>query len=133
MTQNSDWLLYGANGYTGVLIAEEAIRKGLKPILAGRRAEAIQPLAEKLCLPWRIFPLDDPGAVTEALANVHTVLLAAGPFSRTSRPVVDACLATKTHYLDITGEISVFEACHARTKEARDAGPVTLCGGGRDG
>ena len=32
-----DWVLYGANGYTGALIAEEAKRQGGRPILAGRR------------------------------------------------------------------------------------------------
>jgi saccharopine dehydrogenase (NAD+, L-lysine-forming) len=46
--------------------------------------------------------------------------------------MVDACLATGTHYLDITGEIDVFEAVLARDDEARRAGVVLLPGGGFD-
>ena len=32
------WMIYGANGYTGELIAREAVSRGLKPVLAGRTA-----------------------------------------------------------------------------------------------
>ncbi|MEO8224511.1 MAG: hypothetical protein ABI661_06875, partial [Gammaproteobacteria bacterium] len=37
----AQWLIYGANGYTGQLMAAEAVRRGLKPILAGRNADAL--------------------------------------------------------------------------------------------
>lgn len=126
------WLLYGANGFTGVLIAEEAKRRGLAPILAGRREDAIRPLAERLHLPYRVFRLDDAPALEAALAEAGTVLLAAGPFSATSRPVVDACLRMGAHYVDITGEIAVLESCHARDQEARARGCVLLPGAGFD-
>ena len=56
----------------------------------------------------------------------------AGPFSRTWRPMYDACLGTGTHYLDITGEIDVFEALAARDRAARDAGIMLLPGVGFD-
>ena len=59
-------------------------------------------------------------------------MLAAGPFIHTSEALVDACIRTKTHYLDITGEYEVFEAIHQRTKEAKDAGVVLLPGIGLD-
>ncbi len=126
------WMIYGANGFTGRLIAEEARRRGLTPTLGGRREEAIRPLAESLGLPWRAFPLDDAARVAAAVAPFDAVLLAAGPFSATSRPMVDACIATGTHYLDITGEIAVFEACHARDAEARKADCVVMPGVGFD-
>jgi short subunit dehydrogenase-like uncharacterized protein len=126
------WLLYGANGYTGELIAEAAVAKGVRPLLAGRREEAIRPIASRLGLAYQIFDLDDTAALTEALESVSAVLLCAGPFSKTSKPVVDACIKTGTHYLDITGEISVFEACHARTAEAARAGCVIMPGVGFD-
>ena len=54
----------------------------------------------------------------------------AGPFSATSKPMADACLRTSTHYLDITGEIDVFEALARRDAEARKAGIMLLPGGG---
>lgn len=131
MTENR-WLLYGANGYTGRLIAERAVAVGQRPILAGRNAEAISALAEKLALEHRVFELGDRAALAAALRGVDAVLLAAGPFSQTSAPVVRACLATKTHYLDITGEISVFERCRRDGERASDAGIVLLPGVGFD-
>jgi short subunit dehydrogenase-like uncharacterized protein len=127
-----DWLLYGANGYTGRLIADEAVRRGLRPILAGRRADAVRPLAEQLGLPWRAFPLDDAGAVAAQLDGVAAVLHAAGPFSATSAVVVEACLRSGASYLDITGELAVFEAVHARGAEAAARGCVLLPGVGFD-
>jgi len=80
----------------------------------------------------RIAGLDDPAALRRALDGVRVVLHAAGPFSRTSRPMADACLAAGAHYLDITGEIGVFEALAARNAEARSAGIMLLPGVGFD-
>ncbi len=103
------WMLYGATGYTGTLIAEYAVKRGQQPILAGRNAEKLAPLAERLGLSYKIFALDDVNAIANAIADMDVVLHAAGPFVRTSDLMIRACLATKTHYLDITGEIGVFE------------------------
>jgi short subunit dehydrogenase-like uncharacterized protein len=126
------WMIYGAYGYTGTLLAEEAKRRGETPVLAGRSEEKTREIAERLELPWRSFSLDDPRAIARELDAVGLVLHAAGPFSATSGPMVDACLATSTHYLDITGEIAVFEAAHARDADAREAGIVLFPGTGFD-
>jgi short subunit dehydrogenase-like uncharacterized protein len=126
------WLLYGANGYTGELAAREAARRGLAPVLAGRNAAAVGALAAELGLPHRAFGLDDPAALRRGLEGVAAVLHCAGPFVRTSAPLVAACLATGVHYLDITGEIAVFEAVLARGEAARRAGVVLLPGAGFD-
>ncbi|MDH5492116.1 MAG: NAD(P)H-binding protein, partial [Myxococcales bacterium] len=126
------WLLYGANGYTGALIAEEAVRRGLRPILAGRRAEAVRPLAARLGLEVRVFSLDSVEEIARGLEGVGAVCLAAGPFARTSAPMVQACLATRTHYTDITGEVPIFEACHRLDVEAKAAGIALLPGVGFD-
>ncbi len=123
------WMLYGANGYTGELIAELAVRRGQRPVLAGRSAAKVAPLAERLGLEHRAFDLDDAAA---ALEGFDAVAHCAGPFSETSRPMVDACLASGTHYVDITGEIDVFEAVAARNAEAVTAGVVLLPGAGFD-
>ena len=119
------WMIYGANGYTGQLIAE--LGRQHQPVLAGRSEGKVRPLAEKLGLPWRAFALEQP-----QLQGIELVLHCAGPFSHTSRPMVDACLAAKAHYLDITGEVSVFEAVLARDAEARARGVVLLPGTGFD-
>lgn len=128
----SDWMIYGANGYTGELIAREAARRGMRPILAGRSAAAIVPLAEDLGLDHRVVALEDATALDDALGAVRVVLHCAGPFARTSRPMVEACLRKRVHYLDITGEVEVFEACAARTAAARAAGVMLLPGTGFD-
>ncbi len=127
-----DWMIYGANGYTGELAAREAVRRGLRPVLAGRRAAAVQPLAESLGLPWRAFALDDADATRTALRGMALVLHCAGPFSATCAPMLEACLAERVHYLDITGEIDVFAHCHAQDARAREAGIVVLPGAGFD-
>jgi short subunit dehydrogenase-like uncharacterized protein len=132
MAMTGPWLLYGANGYTGELIARLAVAHGHHPMLAGRRADAVCALSDELGLPRRLFNLEEPSRIDESLAGMSLVLHCAGPFSRTSRPVVDACLRTGTHYLDVTGEVAVFEAQAARGDEAREAGVMLLPGCGFD-
>lgn len=126
------WMIYGANGYTGRLMVEEAARRGEAPVLAGRRVEAIKPIAERHGLEYRVFSLDDPATVASQIEDVKAVALAAGPFSATSAPMVEACIATGTHYTDITGEVEVFEACMAVDERAKEAGAVILPGVGFD-
>lgn len=122
------WMIYGANGYTGQLIAEEAVQQGLKPILAGRSADKLAPLAKALACEYRSFSLTTATHISSQLDDVALVLNCAGPFSATSGPLVEACLASGTHYLDITGEIKIFEAIHNLTERANAAG-IVLCPG----
>ncbi len=126
------WMIYGANGYTGELIAREAMARGHAPVLAGRNAQAIGRLATELGLPSRLFDLDDDAALDRGLEGINLVVHSAGPFIHTSRPMVSACLRTGTHYLDITGEIAVFEAVMARNDEAKHAGVALVPGVGFD-
>ena len=125
-------LIYGANGYTGALVAQRAVERGLRPILAGRRAETVAPLAQRLGLESRVFALDDPQAIDAGCAGATVVLNCAGPFSRTATPLALACLRAHAHYLDITGEIAVFESLAARDALARAAGSMLLPGAGFD-
>ncbi len=129
---NERWMIYGAYGYTGELIAREAVSRGMTPLLAGRRKEPLSSLAKELGLEHRAFDLENPDLVTSGLEDVTLVLHSAGPYSATSRPMVDGCLKTGAHYLDITGEIRVFESLHTRDEEARNAGVIILPGVGFD-
>lgn len=122
------WMIYGANGYTGELIAREAARRGLRPVLAGRRRESVEVLAGPLGLKARAFGLDDVAALTEQIRGHALVLNCAGPFSATAAPMMEACLRVGAHYLDITGEIAVFEHAQSLDARAREAG-VVLCPG----
>lgn len=126
------WLLYGAYGYTGRLIAERAVNQGHSPILAGRDGRRLTELSERLGLESRVFGLNEPATVRAGLDGACAVLHAAGPFESTSRPMVDACLEVGCHYLDVTGELAVLEEIMARDREARDSGLVLLPGMGFD-
>jgi short subunit dehydrogenase-like uncharacterized protein len=128
----SNYLIYGANGYTGALIAREAVARGHRPILAGRSADAVAGLAKELGLDHRAFGLDDPRAVDARLKDVGSVLHCAGPFAHTYPAMANACLRNKAHYLDITGEVQVFEGLAARDQEAQAAGVMLLPGVGFD-
>lgn len=128
----TEWMIYGANGYMGNLIVREARKRGLHPILAGRNARALTRLGQELDCDIRIFDLTDPTTVERKLAGMAAVLHCAGPFSATSRPMLDACLRTGTHYLDITGEIGVCEAIFCRAEELVQARVIALPGVGFD-
>ncbi len=121
------WMLYGA-GYTGQLIAREAARRGLAPTLAGRDPGKVGALARELGLAHRVFALDRADDAAGQLDGMALVLHCAGPFSATGAPMMECCLRRGAHYLDITGEIDVFEQAHARDARARAAG-VLLCPG----
>jgi short subunit dehydrogenase-like uncharacterized protein len=127
-----NFLIYGASGYTGELIAREAAKRGLKPILAGRSQNKIEPLAKELNLTFRTFSLEDKKSLEYTLKEVDFVLHCAGPFSLTSKQMLEACLATGRHYLDITGEIAVFEAMARRDQRAKDADIMIMPGVGFD-
>lgn len=122
------WMLYGATGYTGTKIAEEAIRRGHRPILAGRNAEKLRLLAERLGLQWLAFSLDDNYELRKAADSVDLILHAAGSFSSTSEPVMDACLKGQAHYLDISNEISVLQAAQFRHLKAQAKGVSIIPG-----
>lgn len=128
----NQFVIYGANGYTGALTAREAAARGLRPILAGRNAAAVAALAGELGLDYRVVALDDPAGLDNLLDGVTAVLHCAGPFVFTSQPMADACLRQGVHYLDITGEIGVYEALAARDGEAKAAGVMLLPGVGFD-
>lgn len=126
------FLIYGANGYTGELITRFAAEQNLKPILAGRNGTKVEELANKYGFEFRVFSLDETEKLDAALQETEFVLHCAGPFSLTSKPMVEACLRNKRHYLDITGEISVFETLARFDEKAQDAGIMLMPGVGFD-
>lgn len=128
----SRFLLYGATGFVGGATARLAVQRGLRPVLAGRDAIKVQAQATALGVEYRAFSLDDAAAMDRALDDVAVVLHCAGPYLYTSAPMVEACLRTRTHYLDLTGEIPVYQAVATRDAEARARGVMLLPGVGFD-
>lgn len=129
---SSNILLYGSYGYTGELVLARALAEGVRPILGGRNATRVAAQAQLHGLEYRAFALDDPKATDNALRDVAVVLNCAGPFARTAPPFAQACLRRRCHYLDITGEIEVFEKLAALDGAARAAGITLLPGCGFD-
>ena len=127
-----NFLIYGSYGYTGNLIVEQAVKEGLKPLLAGRDEKQLRAQAEKFGLEYRPFSIEDSAALDSALLEVDAVLHCAGPFVLTFRQMAEACIRTKRHYVDISGEIEGFEALAAMDEEAQRAGIMLLPGGGFD-
>ena len=123
-------LIYGASGYMGTLTARRAVAAGLRPVLGGRRAEGIAPLAEELGLATRVAALDDRAALAAALEDIDVVLNCAGPFPATTVPMAQACIRAGAHYLDLAGEVPEYEALLARDAEARAAGVMLMPGVG---
>lgn len=118
-------LIYGAYGYSGELISRRALDQGLHPVLGGRDPARLRPLAEALGLEYRVFPVAE---AADHLDEVGLVLNCAGPFVDTAGALMDACIRRGCDYLDITGEVAVFESAWRRHEAAQAAGSL-LCPG----
>ncbi|MFL5345412.1 MAG: saccharopine dehydrogenase family protein [Hyalangium sp.] len=130
MATSHPFLLYGATGFTGRLLARAAQERGLRPILGGRNEARLAALASELGLEYRVASLGS--GLDTALREVGAVLHAAGPFSSTFRPMVEACLRTATHYLDFSGEVLAIEGVFQHDAEARRRGVMLMPGVGFD-
>lgn len=130
--QEDSFLLYGAYGYTGTLIAELATTFKLRPILAGRNEARLVRMSAETGFEYRAFDLDQPALIDAALSDVTVVIHAAGPFAHTAEPMMDACIRNTVHYLDITGEIDVFELGHKKSAAAMQANIMLMPGTGFD-
>ncbi|GBG84626.1 hypothetical protein CBR_g38908 [Chara braunii] len=118
-------LVYGATGYTGHLVAKKVKEVGLRATLAGRNAEKVKAIANEVQLPYEVFDLSDSAKLDNSVGRHAVVLHIAGPYTYTARPMVDACLRKKAHYIDVTGELRVVEAVQQHDEEAKASG-VTL-------
>jgi short subunit dehydrogenase-like uncharacterized protein len=106
---SQDLLIYGATGYSGRLIVQRAMARGLRPVVAARDESAVAAMAKACDLPWMCVRVDDVAAVRKMAGAAKVLINTAGPFSATAGPIMDACVEKGTHYLDITGESSTIE------------------------
>lgn len=128
--QDNTWMIYGANGYTGRLIAATAVSQGLRPILAGRSKDRLRPMADTLGLPYRVFSLDDEAVVSKNIGKTRLVVNVAGPFSRTGELLARTCVRNRSHYIDVSNEIPSLRAIYALGGAANAGGVVLLPGAG---
>lgn len=134
-TQTRDlkkWVIYGSYGYTGRLIAERAAGLNSNIVLSGRSEEKLKQQADELGVACMAADLSDPMEMDNLLNNANLVIHCAGPFRYTWEPMLDACIRNRCHYLDITGEIEVFEGIKARSDEIDEAKIMAMPGTGFD-
>ena len=124
-------MIYGANGFSGNLAVEEACKRGLTPVLAGR-SQSVKDLANSKNLEYQIFSLTSPNEVASQIKGFTLIANCAGPFSETAEVMIQACIQAKVHYIDITGEISVYDYANSCDREAVSAGIVLCPGVGSD-
>ena len=127
-----NFFIYGAYGYTGRLITEYALRQGFRPVLGGRNASKLKALAEAHDLEYHVLEAEDSEKWDKVLGNVSLVLNCAGPFALTVKHIVPACINHGVHYLDITGEIEVFEFIQSQDEKAKAKNIVLMPGVGFD-
>ena len=125
-------LIYGAYGYTGRLIVEECLKKGYQPLLAGRNPEKMKQYAAKVGLEFDVFDVTQKEALESWLKRGEVLIHCGGPFVHTSKEMIEACLATQTHYTDITGEYQVFDLAQTYSEQAKAKGLMLLPGTGFD-
>jgi short subunit dehydrogenase-like uncharacterized protein len=124
--------LYGAYGYTAKLLITELLAKGIRPLLGGRNAGKLKEVATEHGLEFVAGKAEDVAAVLKQHPGIKLLVNCAGPFADTFEGVASACIAHKVHYIDITGEIEVFEKAAAWGAKASDAGILLMPGTGFD-
>jgi short subunit dehydrogenase-like uncharacterized protein len=124
-------MVYGANGYTGNLISQQAKQVGLSLVLAGRTESSLRQKAAALDAPYRVFELDDPSLIDSRLNGIKVLLNCAGPFMRTAEPLIDACIRNGVHYLDTSAELISYEIAERKDRQSKAANVILLpgCGG----
>ncbi|HAC26173.1 MAG TPA: hypothetical protein DCE81_14790 [Cytophagales bacterium] len=132
MMRNQTILVYGSYGYTGQLVVEVCRAKKLSVILSGRNAESLRRQSEATGYPFEPVDTTNHTALTALLAKAAVVIHCAGPFRHTAQAMANACLETKTHYTDITGEYEVFEMLAGYDQKGKQTGITIMPGTGFD-
>lgn len=125
-------LIYGAYGYTGRLIVDECLKHGIKPIIAGRSPAKAITFANKHGLEYDVFEVSEKEKLENWLKRGNLLIHCGGPFIYTSKEMVEACIATDTHYLDITGEYQVFDLIKEYDAQAKEKNLMLMPGAGFD-
>ncbi|MBM0229660.1 MULTISPECIES: trans-acting enoyl reductase family protein [Micromonospora] len=120
-----DLVLFGATGFTGALTAEYLARHaptGLRWALAGRNPAKLAAVRDRLAaidpalaeLPLLTADMTDPESVRAVAASARVVASTVGPYVHHGEPLVAACAAAGTDYLDITGEPEFVDLMYVR-------------------
>jgi short subunit dehydrogenase-like uncharacterized protein len=131
-----DVVVFGATGFVGKLTAEylaEHAPDGVKVGLAGRSEEKLARVKADLGKDWPTIVADssDPESMKALAERCRVVATTVGPYRKYGMPLVEACAAAGTDYIDLTGEPlfirESIDRCHARAAES-GARIVHCCG-----
>jgi short subunit dehydrogenase-like uncharacterized protein len=126
-------VLFGATGYTGRLVAEAMVERGLKPLLAARSQGKLDALVTELGgdLDTATADVSDPPTVAALVEKGDVLVTTVGPFVKWGQPAAAAATTKGAHYIDSTGEPSfireVFER-YGPAAERADVGMLTALG-----
>lgn len=134
-----DVVVFGATGFTGRLVAEYLREHGspeLRWALAGRdraKLERVREALEGPAAPPNLVLADvaDARSLQAMASSARVVVTTVGPYVRYGDPVVDACVAAGTDYLDITGEpefVFGVRQRHRETAQRKNLRVVSCCG-----
>jgi len=123
-------LVYGATGFSGLALADRLVRDGHQVMLAGRNAAKLAALGQERRLETRAFAVENVAAATAALADIDLVYHCAGNFQVTARPMMLAAIASRTDYMDLSGEWPTFAEAMALGDKAAAAGVMLFPGAG---
>jgi short subunit dehydrogenase-like uncharacterized protein len=136
-----DLVVFGATGFTGGLTAEYLARSGgaTRWALAGRSRAKLEAVRERLAgidpaageVPLLIADVDDPASIRAVADSATVVITTVGPYIRYGEPLVAACAAAGTHYVDLTGEpefVDLMWLRHHQQAERTGAKLVHSCG-----
>jgi short subunit dehydrogenase-like uncharacterized protein len=109
MTREYDVVLLGATGFTGGLTADYLARHaptGLRWALAGRNEAKLEAVRDRIGVDVGLLRADtsDPDSLADLAAAARVVVTTVGPYLEHGEPLVAACAAAGTDYLDLTGE-----------------------------
>ncbi|MFE3442707.1 saccharopine dehydrogenase family protein [Nocardia sp. NPDC059180] len=127
-------VLFGATGYTGGLVLDALLRRGIAPMLAGRNRDALAALAARHGdLEYAIADVADADSCTNLVQRGDVLISTVGPFERFGHPVARAAAEAGAHYIDSTGEVGFVLELRKRLHErARETGSVMLPAFGYD-
>ena len=139
--RDHDIVLFGATGFTGGLTAEYLTRTlgGRRWALAGRNRSKLEIVRHRLAeidpaastLPLLLADVEDPASIRAVAQSAKVAISTVGPYIRYGEPLVAACAATGTDYVDLTGEPEFVDRMWLRYHEpARRSGArlVHSCG-----
>ena len=132
MERKYEIIIYGSYGYTGRLIAEECKKHKLSILLSGRNEDKLVKQSQETGYPYKTVAIQDGPKLHGLLEQGKLVIHCGGPFIHTAEIMINACLHTKTHYTDITGEYPVFELLAGYHEKAVEKGILIMPGVGFD-